>query len=446
MKKLFTLVAAAMFATNMFAQQGMVDIISNGDLTGDDFMSFYIKEHGINNNDPAPASDFAGFEGAKSGIVDGEGPDGGKAIKVYAPEIEDQPWDTQFWIVFDEALYSPTEVYVKFQYKADREFGMSAQAHTQSPGDYNHWDAGIGSNTFNTDWQTVEKTFTVTSDQDGKGAKGYGSIAFNLTPGSNSNGTITKDGTATFWFADFDVKAKIIRLDDPEWINILVNGNFEKDYEACVYPATVTDGELDVHSVTANGTGLSSGIEDGAFFVESKPDAAQVWDTQFFIVSPRPLEAGNRVMIAYDYRSDDDALVSTQVHRKPGDYLGGGWIPWSENQGKQQFTGEWQSYQSDMMTASDQQQAFVFNLNEDKTLQTKFYFDNVQLFFDDGGSGFTTSDDEDLAEQIEEEWATGVKSVKTQKAQKAIFNLAGQQVDKNYKGIVIENGQKRINK
>ena len=70
----------------------------------------------------------------------------------------------------------------------------------------------------------------------------------------------------------------------------------------------------------------------------------------------------------------------------------------------------------------------------------------MQLFFDDSDDGYATGDDEEWAAEVESKWATGVKSVKTQKAQKAIYNLAGQQVDKNYKGIVIENGQKRINK
>ena len=41
----------------------------------------------------------------------------------------------------------------------------------------------------------------------------------------------------------------------------------------------------------------------------------------------------------------------------------------------------------------------------------------------------------------------GVKNIKTVKYNTNIlFNLSGQQVDENYKGVVIENGQKRLNK
>jgi hypothetical protein len=43
--------------------------------------------------------------------------------------------------------------------------------------------------------------------------------------------------------------------------------------------------------------------------------------------------------------------------------------------------------------------------------------------------------------------ATGIQGVKTVNAQNgAVFNLAGQRVDANYKGVVIVNGQKKIQK
>lgn len=434
MKKLFTLVAAALFATGMSAQS-RVSIIENGelDLEGD-FSNYYIKERGINENNPAPASDFANFEGAQSAILEGEGPDGANCIKVHSPAKEDQDWDTQFWIVFNEPLFAPTTVSVSFDYKASSEQDGPTQAHGL-PGNYHHW-AAIGTPKFTTEWQTYESDFEVDSSMEG--ADGMLSIAFNLT----------KAEEVDYYFANFTAKAKIVVLSDPEWINVLANGKCENDYEACVYPATVTDGALDVHSMTANGTGLGSGIADGAFYVESKPDAANAWDSQFWMVAPRALEAGNRVKFAFDYRADAEATVSTQAHAAPGTYN-----HYDIGIGNLSFTTEWQYKEKEVTLSADQAkadnggfQSVAFNLNEDKTLQTKFYFDNMQLFFDDSDDGYATTDDEDWAAEVEKDWATGVKSVKTQKAEKAIYNLAGQQVDKNYKGIVIENGQKRINK
>ena len=42
--------------------------------------------------------------------------------------------------------------------------------------------------------------------------------------------------------------------------------------------------------------------------------------------------------------------------------------------------------------------------------------------------------------------ASGIKNVKAEKSNGAIYNLAGQKVDASYKGIVIQNGKKRIQK
>ena len=43
--------------------------------------------------------------------------------------------------------------------------------------------------------------------------------------------------------------------------------------------------------------------------------------------------------------------------------------------------------------------------------------------------------------------AAGIKGVKTMDAQSsALYNLAGQRVDANYKGIVVKNGAKMIQK
>jgi hypothetical protein len=44
--------------------------------------------------------------------------------------------------------------------------------------------------------------------------------------------------------------------------------------------------------------------------------------------------------------------------------------------------------------------------------------------------------------------ASGINTIKAaeQNANAPIYNLAGQQVDKSYKGVVIQNGTKRIQK
>jgi hypothetical protein len=465
MKKLFTLIGAVLFATNMFAQapDGWTSIIKNGDLTGDDFSSFYIKQRGVvENNDPMDAGYYTEL-GVESGVVDGEGPDGGRAIKVYAKELEEHTWDTQFWIVFNKAFFSPTKIYVRFKYKADREIGMAAQAHSITPGDYNHWDAGIGSNTFTDEWQEVEATLTVSGEQD-QTTKGYGSIAFNLTPGSDN--PVAADGDATYYFADFEVAVKEVVLAEFEGLNTFLNGAFELDpTEASVNPDgninfTVREsGKEDSHEVVA-GVGKEN---TSCVVIESIEGATQDWDTQFFITSNHVFAEGERMQVKFDFRAcavdgqnpAGGFSIDTQCHgATPGSYIHYVGI------GSPTATTEWQEYDSEVITVSGTQavakdndgnitqqfQTIAFNLNKNKDKAAKFYFDNIRWYLDDSDSGYTTSDDADLNDTVEEQVATGVKELKTKKAAKAMFNLAGQQVDSNYKGIVIENGQKRINK
>jgi len=62
--------------------------------------------------------------------------------------------------------------------------------------------------------------------------------------------------------------------------------------------------------------------------------------------------------------------------------------------------------------------------------------------------GVVASDD-NVIELVQGDAATGINTVESNAAAKthtAIFNLAGQQVNKDYKGVVIEDGVKRINK
>ena len=49
---------------------------------------------------------------------------------------------------------------------------------------------------------------------------------------------------------------------------------------------------------------------------------------------------------------------------------------------------------------------------------------------------------------IQEYYVTsGIKQITTNKPKRDIrYNLAGQMVDENYKGIIIQNGRKRVNK
>lgn len=442
MKKLFTFFAAALFATGMSAQEVVYldNILANGDLEGEGTANFYSKVTPDNVGDPAEAE-----------ILDGEGVDGSRGIKIETTGKECHDWDSQFWIVFDENLEQGTEWLVSFDCKADAEISIGTQAHAE-PGNYNHW-AAAGTVNFKTDWTHYEYLMTVDASMVA-GDKGFRSIAFNLTPGtSNTDGSPSDNPVRVFWFDNLSVQQAIVP--DPVWLNVIPNGTCEGDMEAGILDDS---GEAPLYSFFGNAPeGCIKSLEDGAGFegtrgyvLESSAEAAQDWDTQFFIVTNHQFEVGERVKVRFDCRADledlglESVTVGTQAHALPGDY-----IHWA-CAGNVTFTNDWTEWESEFKTTGDMtkpdddryMQSIAFNMNPNingAKQNIKFYFDNIELYIDEPNATWA---DMEMNEKV----LTGITNVKTVDASKGMYNLAGQKVDNNYKGIVIENGQKRINK
>ena len=158
------------------APEGWTLATTNGNLAGDDASSYSSKE--------APSEEIL-----PAAIVVGAGTNGSRGIVVKSADREylgknekdeDQwsgfDWDTQFWIVLNEAVPSGTQLHVEFDYKASQTATGNTQAH-YTPGAYQHW-AAIGDVNFTTEWQTFSKDITVDDNMAGK--NGLMSIAFNL--------------------------------------------------------------------------------------------------------------------------------------------------------------------------------------------------------------------------------------------------------------------------
>ncbi|MBP5712459.1 MAG: hypothetical protein J6W77_05600, partial [Prevotella sp.] len=142
---------------------GWTDLITNGDLEGDDVSCFYSKENG---GEPYP-----------SVITDGIGVDGSRGIMVHSAAGAAQDWDAQFWINLPETLPEGTKYRVSFAYRASMAASADTQAH-RDPSDYIHYEM-IGSPNFTTDWQTYNVEGEITAQQSGEGT--MHSIAFNLS-------------------------------------------------------------------------------------------------------------------------------------------------------------------------------------------------------------------------------------------------------------------------
>ena len=146
---------------------GWTDLITNGDLEGDDVTCFYSKE---NAGSPFP-----------SVITDGIGVDGSRGIMVHSAAGAAQDWDAQFWINLPEILPEKTKYRVSFAYRASMNGTADTQAHAD-PSDYIHYEM-IGSPSFTTDWQVYSQEGEITAQQAGPNSTGglMHSVAFNLS-------------------------------------------------------------------------------------------------------------------------------------------------------------------------------------------------------------------------------------------------------------------------
>ena len=179
----------------------------------------------------------------------------------------------------------------------------------------------------------------------------------------------------------------------------------------------------------------------------------QPWDNQLFIKANRILKTGEETVIEFDYVADKEARTTTQCHAQPGDYRGGG-------VGEVLFTPTEQHFKADFVVPSHEKediQTMVFNLAEIKDA-CNYTIKNVKWYlkYDEEGKTLENLINENGQDNFSSKVVggsiiptdpTGISSVvNDKKVSNATYNLAGQRVSKEYKGIVIKNGAKYIAK
>lgn len=99
-----------------------------------------------------------------------------------------------------------------------------------------------------------------------------------------------------------------------------------------------------------------------------------VWQNQMFIQFPKALKEGEQYQLRFKYKASEAAKVSTQTHKAPGSYLGGGF-------GDLNFTDQWQEAVFNKQTAAEGLQSIAFNLGEDDNYSKEitFYIDDIVL-------------------------------------------------------------------
>ena len=206
-----------------------------------------------------------------------------------------------------------------------------------------------------------------------------------------------------------------------DWGAVIFNGDCEGEDAGCLLSKDGNDMDNFKWNVK-EGAGV-----DGSkcATVYATGAAANEWDAQFFIYAKDYVfKAGDKFKFSMMIKADKEAESSAQAHVAPGSYL-----HWTIIGGPVKFTTEWAEYkfEGEVPAEADGMQTIAFNLNQDKTLENNYYFDNISW---------------------EVEGApTAIQKVQVVKAENgARYNLAGQKVDAAYKGIVIQNGKKFIQK
>ena len=181
----------------------------------------------------------------------------------------------------------------------------------------------------------------------------------------------------------------------------------------------------------------------------------QTWDNQFFIVANRALVKGEVTVLKFKYKASKEAKTTTQCHVAPGAYK-----HWAAI-GDVTFTTEWQDFEQEFTVPNeaDGMKSFAFNMAEIKDA-CDYEITDVQWYLKDASleEGKTWENlinaEGDLNFYVKEGAGTspyvvsGINGVINDAiiGSDVIYNLSGQRVSKDYKGIVIKNGKKVIQK
>ena len=187
--------------------------------------------------------------------------------------------------------------------------------------------------------------------------------------------------------------------------------------------------------------------------IEEQVGEGQPWDNQFFIIANRPLSAGEVTVVEFDYVSTVDAKTTTQCHNGPGEYMHWSCI------GDVIFKTEEQhfSYKLTVPSEADGMKSIAFNMAEikgacDYTIKNIVWKleDGTESLIDQTGTkNFYVKEGAGTAPYEfgtdPENPGTGINSVVNGNAASGnIYNLNGQRVTNNFKGIVVKNGKKFV--
>jgi hypothetical protein len=192
---------------------------------------------------------------------------------------------------------------------------------------------------------------------------------------------------------------------------------------------------------------------------EEEGGTGETWDNQFFIKANRALETNEVTVLKFKYKSSvADAKTTTQCHGEtPGAYM-----HWAAIGDVVFQNGDWADYEKEFTVPSEANGMWniAFNLAEIKSA-CDYCIKDVQWYLKSETEGKTSENLIDATGtknffvkigagtdpyQYGED-PSGISTLKANAANNAaIYNLAGQKVGKDFKGIVVKSGKKMIQK
>ena len=183
--------------------------------------------------------------------------------------------------------------------------------------------------------------------------------------------------------------------------------------------------------------------------IEEQVGEGLPYDNQFFIIANRSLSAGEVTVVEFDYVSTVDAKTTTQCHNGPGEYMHWSCI------GDVNFKTEEQhfSYKLTVPSEADGMKSIAFNMAEikgacDYTIKNIVWKleDRAESLIDQTGTkNFYVKEGAGTAPHEFGTDPSGINNVVNGNSVSGkTFNLAGQAVSKNFKGIVVKNGKKLV--
>ena len=170
--------------------------------------------------------------------------------------------------------------------------------------------------------------------------------------------------------------------------------------------------------------------------------SGETWDNQFWIRANRTLSTGEVTVLQFKYKASLEAKTTTQCHREPGDYL-----HWAAI-GDVNFSTEWQDFETKFTVPSEANgmQSIAFNMAEIKEACVYEIKDVVWKLEDDTESLISQTDAYNFYAKVVggSIYSLGIKNAVSDNDDESTvtYNLAGQRVSKDYKGIVVKNGKK----